>query len=206
MSKTCGECTYLNIDLGKGDLYGKFPCEKKWEYHLATDPECDRFCTAYDRDYNSIQNAHRYSIDHSGSGGCYLTTILCNILKMPDNNIYLETMRSFRNNILQKNDKYKNILVEYDIIGPKIADALNNDPQKEIIAKKYFNSYIPAIIYNINNKNYDNAVFFYKTMTNLLKSFYGFGTINITTLEIENADIKESGHGIYKIKKITPNV
>ena len=25
-------------------------------------------------------------------------------------------------------------------------------------------------------------------------------------LEIENADIKESGHGIYKSKKITPNV
>ena len=28
MSKTCGECTYLNINPGKGDLYGKFPCEK----------------------------------------------------------------------------------------------------------------------------------------------------------------------------------
>lgn len=205
MSKTCGECTYLNINPGKGDLYGKFPCEKKWEYHLATDIECDRFCTAYDRDYNSIQNAYRYSNEHSSSGGCYLTTMLCDILKMPDNNTYLETMRKFRNDILQKNDKYKNILVEYDIIGPKIANALNNDPQKETIAKKYFDAYIPAIIYNINNEKYDNAVFFYKTMTNLLKSFYGFGTSNITTLEIENANIKESGHGIYKIKKITPN-
>jgi hypothetical protein len=131
--------------------------------------------------------------------------MLCDILKMPDNNTYLETMRKFRNDILQTNDKYKNILVEYDIIGPKIANALNNDPQKETIAKKYFDAYIPAIIYNINNEKYDNAVFFYKTMTNLLKSFYGFGTSNITTLEIENANIKESGHGIYKIKKITPN-
>ena len=26
--------------------------------------------------------------------------------------------------------------------------------------------------------------------------------ISPTTLEIENADIKESGHGIYKVKKI----
>ena len=43
-------------------------------------------------------------------------------------------------------------------------------------------------------------------MTNLLKSFYGFSTINITTLKIESANIKESGHGIYKIKKITTNV
>ena len=206
MSKTCGECTYLNIDPGKGDLYGKFPCEKKWEYHLATDTECDRFCTAYNRDYSSIKNAWNYSNEHSSSGGCYLTTMLCNILKMPDNNVYLETMRKFRKDVLQKEEKYSSILVEYDIIGPKIANALNNDSQKELIAQKYFDSYIPAIIYNIHNKNYDNAVFIYKTMTNLLKSFYGLGNINVTTLEIENADIKESGHGIYKVKKITPNV
>ena len=206
MSKTCGECTYLNIGPGKGDLYGKFPCEKKWENHLATDPECDRFCKAYNRDYNSIQNAYIYSNNHSSSSGCYLTTMLCNILKMPDDNIYLETMRKFRNNILQKEDKYKSILVEYDIVGPKIATALSNDPQKELIAEKCFNTYIPTIIYNINNKNYDNAIFFYKTMTNFLKSFYGLGTINVTTLELENIDIKESGHGIYKIKKIAPNI
>ena len=134
MSKTCGECTYLNIEPGKGDFYGKFPCEKKWEYHLATDPECDRFCTAYDRNYNSIQNAYRYYNEHSSSSEYYLTTMLCNILKMPDNNIYLETM------------------------------------------------------------------------TNLLKSFYELATVNVTTLEIENIDIKKSGHGIYKTKKITPNV
>lgn len=206
MSKTCGECTYLNIDPGKGDLYGKFPCEKRWEKHLATDPECDRFCKAYSRDYNSIQNAYRYSNDHSSSSGCYLTTMLCNILKMPDDNIYLETMRNFRKDILQKDEKYKSILVEYDIIGPKIANALNNDSQKEMIAKKYFNSYIPAIIDSINNKNYDDAVFIYKTMTNLLKYFYGFNNINITNLEVENADIKKSGHGIYKVKKITQNI
>lgn len=206
MSKTCSDCTYLNIDPGKGDLYGKFPCEKKGEYHLATDPECDRFCTAYNRDYNSIKNAWNYSNEHSRSGSCYLTTMLCNILKMPDNNIYLETMRNFRKNILQKDEKYKSILVEYDIIGPKIATALNNDPQKELVAEKYFNSYIPAIIYNINKENYDSAVLIYQTMTNLLKYFYGLGNASVSTLQIENADIKESGHGIYKVKKITPNV
>lgn len=132
--------------------------------------------------------------------------MLCNILKMPDNNIYLETMRNFRKNILQKDEKYKSILVEYDIIGPKIAEALNNDPQKELIAQKYFNSFIPAIIFNINNKEYDDAVLIYKSMTNLLKSFYGLYNIDVTTLEIDNADIEKSGHGFYKVKKITQNV
>lgn len=49
---------------------------------------------------------------------------------MPDNNIYLETMRNFRENVLQKDEKYKSLLVQYDIIGPKIAQYLMLDPLK----------------------------------------------------------------------------
>ena len=206
MSKTCGECTYLNVNPGKGDLYGKFPCEKKYEWHLATDPECDRFCTAYDRDYCTIQNAHRYSQEHSSSGGCYLTTMLCNILRMPDNNIYLETMRDFRNNVLQKDEKYKSILVEYDIIGPKIAQFLESDPLKEKIAKKYLNTYIKPITNLINEQKFEMAISLYMTMTNSLSFLYGLNYISISTLEIDNADIENSGHGIYKTKKITQNI
>lgn len=205
MSKTCGECTYLNIDPGKGDLYGKFPCEKKYERHLAIDPECDRFCTAYSRDYDSIKNAQRYSIDHSNER-CYLTTMLCDILGMEDNNKYLFAMRCFRRNILQNDPKYKRLLVEYDIVGPKIAEALNNDPLKEQIAHKYFKYSIIPIINNINNNNINLAVEMYKSMTNYLKGFYGLGGLNATNLQIDSADIKSSGHGKYKVKKIAPNI
>ena len=99
MSNFCGECTYL--DLNTGDIYGKFYCERKWERHLATDPECGSFCRAYSRDSSTIENAYRYTNEHTSSG-CYLTTMLCHILGMPDNNIYLETMRNFRKNILKR--------------------------------------------------------------------------------------------------------
>lgn len=202
MSKTCGECTYLNIDPGKGDLYGKFPCEKKWESHLATDPECDRFCTAYDRDYNSIKNAWSYSNEHASSGGCYLTTMLCNILKMPDNNVYLETMRKFRKDVLQKEEKYKSILVEYDIIGPKIADALKNDYIKNEVAYYCLRDYILPILEDIDKKWYDNAINSYIKMTNKLKRLYNIESHTINEHEIKNADIKNSGHGSY-VKKIS---
>ena len=200
MPKTCGECTYL--DLSNGDIYGKFYCEKKWERHLSTDIECGSFCRAYSRDYNTIRNANEYSINHSKSR-CYLTTMLCNILKLPDNNIYLETMRNFRKNILQKDEKYKSLLVEYDIIGPKIAECLNNDPTKNSIAKQYFNNYIIPITNLINEKKYDLAVSIYTTMTNVLKVIYNLDYISVSKLEIDSADINESGHGIYKVKKIT---
>lgn len=202
MSRTCGECTYL--DLSTGDIYGKFYCEKKWDRHLSTDPVCSSFCEAYRRDYSTIQNAHNYSEDKSSSG-CYLTTMLCNILGLPDNNIYLETMRNFRKNILQKDNKYKYLLVEYDIVGPKIAEYLMLDPLKEKMSKVYFHKYIIPITKLLNENKYDMAINLYMNMTNSLSYLYNLNSITISTLDINNADIKESGHGIYKTKKLIPN-
>jgi len=129
--------------------------------------------------------------------------MLCKILGMDDNNIYLETIRNFRNNVLQKDEQYKPILVEYDIIGPKIATVLNNDPLKENIAKIYFQNCIIPIIDFINEKRYETAITLYINMTNNLKAFYGIGDQNITIDEIDNADIGKSGHGKYIQKKIT---
>ena len=197
----CAECTYL--DISDGNLYGAFWCEKKLERHLATDIECGSFCRAYSRNSSSIRNAIEFSNSKNSGGGCYLTTILCNILGMSDNNIYLETIRNFRNNILQKDEQYKSILVEYDVIGPKIAAALNNDPLKEKIAKMYFQNYITPVVNFINTKDYLSAITLYVDMTTKLKYFYGIGDQNITIEEINNADIEKSGHGKYIQKKIT---
>jgi len=197
----CAECTYL--DLSDGNSYGAFWCNNKCERHLATDPECGRFCRAYSRSDSTIKNAIDCSNSHNNSGGCYLTTMLCTILKMNDNNEYLETIRAFRNNILQKNDKYKQILVEYDIIGPEIAKILNNDPLKEKIAEVYFYKYIKPIKFLIENNKYDEAVNLYVIMTNSLKNLYGLNSYSITIDEIDNADIEKSGHGKYIQKKIT---
>ena len=54
----------------------------------------------------------------------------------------------------------------------------------------------------IKSKNYDEAINSYKDMTNRLKNFYNINT-TVTVEEINNADIKSSGHGIYKVKRIT---
>lgn len=200
MSNYCSECTYL--DLSSGDIYGKFWCEKRLERHLANELECNRFCRAYSRDSSVERSAYEYSIEHSSSGGCYLTTMICDILGYNDNNEYLNTMRTFRNNILQKEDKYKPLLIEYDIIGPKISKVLNNDPLKNSIALFYFNKFILPITNLIKNNKKEEAINSYIVMTNNLKNFYGISN-TISSIEIDAVDINESGHGIYKVKKIT---
>lgn len=202
MANYCSECTYLNLN-SIGD-YGNFWCEEKLEWHKANEIECYRFCRAYNRDSSVANSAYNYSIEHTPKEGCYLTTMLCHILGMNDNNIYLETMRSFRKNILQNDEKYKSILVEYDIIGPKIAQYLMLDPLKEKLANTYFQRYIIPISKLLEEKKNNMAINLYMNMTNSLSCLYNLNSITLSIEEINNADIKESGHGIYKTKKLIP--
>lgn len=194
----CSECTYLKVD--DPDLYGKYWCTKRLE-RVAAYETCYRFCKDSSKSSYDSKYYENYSKDHSGSPGCYLTTIMCKILDMDDDNPYLTTMRNFRNNVLQKNNKYKELLVEYDTIGPKIANNLENDPLKSQIAFDSLFNYIVPITDLIKKEEYDKAIELYKSMTNKLKTFYNLNN-TISVNDIENADIKESGHGIYKTKKI----
>ena len=194
----CSECTYL----GKCYEDGTFWCDAKLECVYAHQQECDRFCRAYDRP-NSVSDSYAYySKNKVSSSGCYLTTMMCNILKMSDNNPFLNSIRSLRNNVMQKDEKYKALLVEYDVIGPTIAHNLSIDPLKYQIAANGFFKYIKPISKLIKEKKYDEAISSYKEMTDKLKSFYHIDTV-IEADMIENVDIKNSGHGIYKSKKIT---
>lgn len=194
MDKICGSCTYL--DLSDGNYYGKYYCNKKWDRHLATDTACDSYTKAYSRDRGTIENAIDFSKGKNNSG-CYITTMLCDILKLSDSNYYLNTLRNFRDNYLAKDNQYKELLVEYDIVGPQICHYLLVDRQNKLIAAKMFFNYIKPVVSLINDKMYIDAINRYKMMIEALKCLYGIEA-NITEYEIASCDISKSGHGIYK--------
>ena len=198
MDKVCGTCTYL--DLSDGNCYGKYYCNKKCERHLATDTACYSYTKAYSRDSGAIKNAIDFSKGKSSNSGCYITTMLCDILKLSDSNYYLNTLRMFRDNYLSKNEEYKGILVEYDIIGPMICSNLINDKQNKLIAARMFFNYIKPVVSLINDKMYKDAISLYKLMINQLKELYNI-SYSISNEEILNSDIKKSGHG-YFVKKL----
>ena len=194
----CSECTYLKTD--DPDLYGNYWCETKLERVSACKEACYRFCRAYSRSSYEVKDFEKYSKDNSGSPGCYLTTMLCYVLESPDSNAILNSMRDFRNNVLQKDMKYKELLVEYDIVGPVIAQNLKNDPLKYIIATECLFKYIIPTIRLIKQEKNDEAVDLYKNMTNRLKNIYNVNT-TVSIEDINNTDINECGHGVYKLKK-----
>ena len=194
---TCSECTYLKVN---GECNnGKYWCETRLEWHYANEAECYRFCKAYKRSDEVARSYYEKSENSQSSGGCYLTTITCDILGLPDNNIYLQTLRKFRKETLQKDDKYKDILVEYDIVGPIIASKLKYEKENQLIAKNLLRMGIAKTVYHILNEEKLEAIKTYTDMTKLLIQAYNIDIVP-SQEQINNADITKSGHGVY-IKK-----
>ena len=86
---------------------------------------CSWYKTYYYPDDSCTHQKNRYEPQQ----GCYLTTIICNKLGYSDDCFVLNTLRSFRDNVMQKNIEYKDMLMEYDTLGPVIAQNIANDKE-----------------------------------------------------------------------------
>ena len=175
--------------------------------------DCCGNCTSYDNgeeycEYYKIyckptetcshqENKREYGDDSS----CYITTVVCNILGYSDDCEVLQNLRSFRNNVMQKDEKYKSLLFEYDTIGPKIANELSinfrDASDKEMIEGLYENS-IKVVSTLIVDKKYDEAVAKYVRMTNILAEFFGIKSEEVVPV---NYNYENGGHGKLLIKE-----
>ena len=189
----CAACTYMSENLDCGSYW----CEKKGENRKANEPRCYSFCEAYRRSDSTRENMISNS---SSSSGCYLTTIMCKLLNYPDNNYYLNTLRSFRDDIMKQNPKYFPLLLTYDFVGPIISYELEKDTNGKAIASIFFNRYITKSVSAIEEEKYDSAINIYKIMTEELANKYHIN-MNLITPDMTNIDMTTLGHG--KVKKLT---
>lgn len=136
--------------------------ERNGEYYCG---ETKVYCTAS----NSCCYYFKYRED---GGGCYLTTIICNILGYADNGEILSTLRAFRDNVMSNDSSYNNILSEYDNLGPKLANCIEADQFKLQIAQQIKEEYIVPVCQMLVQKNYNKAVERYKEMVLDLKRHY----------------------------------
>ena len=193
---TCSECTYM--DPSNMDSNKMYYCEKKYERVSPCAAACDGFTKAYSRRDAESKSLRENST--SSSSGCFITTIVCNILGYADNVSYLKALRYFRNEVLQKDEKFKSLLATYDVVGPIISKKLEQDENKKKIYLNLFNLCIKKVCKLVELKKDDEAIELYKDMTNLLIQGYG---INETYSEdyLNNMDITKSGHGRVAVLK-----
>lgn len=201
LEEYCAACTYLGEN---ADSYGKYYCDRKGERHYACDPKCYNFCEAYSRSNSARENMYDNSSSHSSSG-CYLTTVMCHILGYPDDNYYLQTLRTFRDTTLKQDIKYYPLLLTYDIVGPKISENLYNDEFRETIAKRLFNCYITKAIDAIEHNDTTTAVNIYVAMTHSLARRYNIAT-NIIIPDYSTINKKLLGHGRTRIRKLDEEI
>lgn len=156
------------------------------------------YCEYYKAYYYPDDSCYHYK-DRSPSGGCYITTIVCDILGKEDDCDVLNTLRSFRNNYMQKNAEYSPLLMEYDVIGPKIAEAIRNDytESDKSFWEDYYDIYLMKTCDCIKNEEFNEAIKTYINMVESLKKYY---SIPDEKIEIENYDFTKGGHGKVKVK------
>ena len=201
----CAACTYMN----ENQYYGKYFCTRKGEWRKASDPKCYSFCEAYSRSNYSRENMYYNSRSHQSSG-CYLTTAMCNILGYQDDNYYLNTLRTFRDETLKKNHKYLHLLLMYDAFGPLIATNLKNDPNNKDIATHLFNGYITKAVTAIENEKVEEAVNIYIAMTYTLAERYNINMhtlfIDAESLKLKTINTQSLGKGRIRTKKLEGSI
>ncbi len=172
----CGSCIYFEDNSGNG-----------YDNHNAD--YVKGYCTWYRSYYYPDDSCPHYK-QKEESSSCYITTMVCEKLGMDDHSEVLETLRSFRNDVLQKDQKYQGILFEYDSVGPKISKCLKREDKSFI--KKIYDGFLYPIVLLIKGKKYEEAIQKYIQMTRSLEECYGI--LGVSEVP-KDYDYQKGGHG-----------
>ena len=158
MANFCSECALYDSN-GTPKWGDEHYCSKKGKYLKPTTSACSSFVK------NNAKEGYQRA-------GCYITTIVCNILGYPDDCNLLVTLRDFRENYLKQNSECLPLLIEYDQIGPIISDSIVNDPDAKITAIENTRNFLIPCVEAIKAGNLDKAIEIYKSLVLLLKLKY----------------------------------
>lgn len=161
----CKDC--LNMDLNdrwKLDR-SKAWCSVRHEYYSPTDKACSN---------HFINDESR----NPSNTGCYLTTIVCQILGYEDDCEVLKTLRGFRENVMKKDEKYHLLLCEYDVLGPMIAEGIRDSLKPAQFANFLYQSYILDVTEAVKEEKYEAAVMIYSYMVGQLKNLFHLENIS----------------------------
>ncbi len=173
MDYKCSQC--VNYDWNNKERWvskDRYYCNAGRGYKEPTDIAC-KFDFILDKSTDKDSGGFQPS-------GCYITTIVCNILGYSDDCEVLTTLRSFRENVLRPNKEYHNLLAEYDLIGPIISERIKNKKDNEKFCLNITHDFLIPCVNAIKNNEEEKAIELYKQMI-----WYLITMLNITPIEID---------------------
>lgn len=207
IEKLCCFCGYIDYDCRNKE--GKLLCEKDKNYRYANDTVaevCDGFAPIM---YSKLDLARQASKDCPVKRGrysspvpstCYITTAIVDVLNMADDTEEMQVLRSFRKNVLSSDPKYRDILLQYDYYGPRVASMIHTSDNGIEVAIDVF-QIIRECSTLIKDGNYSEAVSKYYNMTRDLIDIFGI-TPEIPEYIKEKYDQSKGGHGHLHLKQI----
>lgn len=169
MDKLCCDCEHLNRNDTYKDWYTQkitYKCKEKCCYKKLDDHACSSF--------KELRTTGSYT-----PSGCYITTIICDILGYEDNCELLTILRNFRDNTLKKDPKYLALLLEYDKIGPMISQGIHNEKNNDRFCLGLMQYFLIPCANLIKEEKIDEAVDAYKNMVMYLNDEFELPTIVI---------------------------
>lgn len=189
MEKKCCDCYHLD----RNDTYKEwfsdkiqYKCKEKYCYKKLDDSACGSF--------KELRTTGSYT-----PSGCYITTIVCDVLGYPDNCELLCVLRNFRDKILKKDPKYVPLLLEYDSIGPKICECITSERMNDRLCLGLLKYFLVPCVVLIKKQKYDEAIEVYKNLVMHLNDNYDLGPINVNNTQ--EYDIDVIGKGRTRINK-----
>ena len=162
MADICGQCTRLDWNnKEKWSSVDKYWCKSGHGYREPNEKKCN-----YDFCYNH-ESSHTPGNGYTPSG-CYITTMVCNILGYEDNCSLLSLLRKFRENVLKCDFRYYQLLIQYDMIGPMLSKAILDKEDNYSYALHMCNDFLLPCASLIKEGMLDGAVEVYKNMVQSL--------------------------------------
>lgn len=193
MAEICGECLYL--DFNNKDGYSskdKYYCNEMHRYVEPTDRACRYY--SYDKSHNNDKNKGGYQ-----PSGCYITTIIVEILGYEDNCEVLNILRNFRDTTLKTNIDYLPLLFEYDKVGPIICEHIRNEKNNERFCLGLLQYFLIPCVQAIKEEKTEEAISIYQNMVMYLNDIFDLPSIEIKAPE--SYDLETLGKGrIRQIK------
>lgn len=184
-----------------GFFSSNYYCNASGEERPISSHYIDYYCK------NDAYHCPTYEEYYGSTSTCFITTITCAILKKDEDDVVMNNLRKFRDEILQKNDKYSDILKLYDSIGPVISSNIMHDIYKEEVAKEIYEK-LKRFTSLIESKKYDEAARNYVIMTLRLVKEYGLDSMyrnmrdNNFGYKDNEFDITKAGHGKKVVKTL----
>lgn len=160
MAYYCGECEVWRAS-NDTDRYGRRWCyySKKYESSDQQTFGCRGFSS---KEYH-----------------WYIVSAICKKLGLSDDYECVSLLHNFRINVLEKDARYDEILREYDIVGPFLAQMIETDDESKELCERLLQVYLVKVLDLIKENKNDEALNRYIEMVNLLRTIYGVNEIKM---------------------------